>query len=155
MESASRRRTLAMMTAGLLALSALPGCAAAGGPGLGAARVQPRLYPNRTLDRVGIEVAEMDVAECLHQADRTVPPPSLAERAAIRTVGGAAGGAALGAIAGAIAGDPGTGAAAGAAIGATAGLLRTAWDSGRPDARYRGWAEACLRDKGYEVAGWW
>ena len=132
------------------------GCASSsdGGAGRGWRNQKPQLYPNDHYQRVGAEAAQMDVAGCMYQADHGAPQDSVAKDAAINTVGGAAGGAALGAIGGAIAGNAGTGAAAGAAIGAAAGLGKTAYDSSKPQESYKGWVEACLRERGYEVIGW-
>ena len=77
-----------------------------------------------------------------------------AKDAAVNTLGGAAAGAALGAIGGAIAGNAGTGAAAGAAVGGTLGVGKTIYDAGKPTSAYKGYVDACLRDKGYEVVDW-
>ena len=72
----------------------------------------------------------------------------------VNTLGGAAAGAALGAIGGAIAGNAGTGAAAGAAIGGTVGVGKTIYDAGKPTTAFKGYVDACLREKGYEVVDW-
>jgi hypothetical protein len=112
------------------------------------------LYPNDYYQRVGVETAEMDIAGCMYRAEHGVPKDSAVADTAVKTVGGAAAGAALGAVGGAILGSAGKGAAAGAAMGGTAGLMKGAYDSTKPDETYRGFVEACLRDKGYEVVGW-
>jgi len=140
--------------AGLLLIALALGCASNGGSGRGWRNQKPQLYPNEHYQNVGIEAAEMDVAECMYQADQGAPTDSVAKDAAVNTVGGAAGGAALGAIGGAIAGNAGTGAAAGAAVGAAAGVGKTIYDTSKPQETYKGWTEACLREKGYEVIGW-
>lgn len=146
-------RHISVMITALLFAFAL-GCASGGNPGRGWLDLQPRLHPNDHYQRVGLETAEMDVAECLYRADVSAPRDNVAGNAAINTLAGAAGGAALGAIGGAIAGDAGTGAAAGAAIGAAAGLGKTVYDTSRPQESYKGHAEACLHAKGYEVVSW-
>jgi hypothetical protein len=126
---------------------ALAGCASQRPP-------RPQLYPNDHYQRVGIEVAEMDIGGCMARAEHGAPRESQVANTAKNTVGGAAGGAALGAIGGAIAGSAGTGAAAGAAVGAGAGLMKSAYDASKPSETYKGYVEACLRDKGYEIIGW-
>jgi hypothetical protein len=115
---------------------------------------QPQLYPNEHYRNVGVEAAEMDVANCMYRAEHGAPQESQAKKTAVNTVGGAAGGAALGAIGGAIAGSAGTGAAAGAAVGAAAGLGKSAYDASKPQESFKGYTEACLRERGYEVIGW-
>jgi hypothetical protein len=136
----------------LLALGAA--ACASGGGGRGWQNQRPQLYPNAHYQKVGVEAAQADVAQCMSQADYGAPRQSQAGSTAVNTVGGAAGGAALGAIGGAIAGNAGTGAAAGAAVGATGGLLKSAYDARKPQEGYQGYVNACLREKGYEVIGW-
>ncbi len=144
-------RTLSIL---LLALALGALACASGGSGRGWQNRRPYLYPNDHYQEVGAEAAQMDIAQCMAQADMGAPPESTGRDAAVNTVGGAAGGAALGAIAGAIAGNAGTGAATGAAVGAAAGLGKTAYDKRKPSETYQGYVEACLREKGYEVIGW-
>jgi hypothetical protein len=115
---------------------------------------QPLLYPNAHYRSVGAETAQMDVADCMRLAETGAPQDNVAKDAAINTVGGAAVGAAAGAIGGAIAGSPGTGAAAGAAVGTAAGLGKTAYDTSKPQEAFKGYTEACLRERGYDVIGW-
>jgi len=112
------------------------------------------LYPNDHYREVGVEAAEMDIATCKVMADRQVGNTSTAGTVAKNTVGGAAIGAALGAVGGAILGSPGTGAAVGAAVGGTGGLAKGTMDSRKNDPTYKGYVEACLRDKGYQPIGW-
>lgn len=130
------------------------GCASGGNTGRGWRNQQPQLYPNEHYRSVGAEAAQMDVSDCMYQADHGAPTDSVAKGAAVNTLGGAAGGAALGAIGGAIGGNAGTGAAAGAAVGAAAGAGKTIYDTSKPQESYKGWVEACLRERGYEVIGW-
>lgn len=137
-----------------LALLAL-GCASAGGgQGQGWRGQRPQLYPNAHYQSVGVEAAQSDINDCIYRADHGAPQDSVAKDAAVNTLGGAAAGAALGAIGGAIAGDAGDGAAAGAAIGGTLGAGKTILDTSKPQEAYKGYVEACLRERGYDVIGW-
>jgi hypothetical protein len=150
-----RNRQIVILLIGLGAALVAAGCTGSGGSaGRGWRNQRPQLYPNEHYRQVGVETAEMEVSECMARADHDAPQDSVAKGAAVNTVGGAAAGAALGAIGGAIAGSPGTGAAAGAAVGATAGAGKTAYDTSKPQETYKGWVEACLRERGYEVIGW-
>ena len=130
---------------GLLALG-LSACAS--GP------KQPVLYPNTHYKQVGYEVSQMDIGACKHYAEVQVGRASETATVAKNTVGGAAIGAGLGAIGGAIAGSPGTGAAIGAAVGGGGGAIRGVSKAREGDPTWRAYVEACLRDKGYEPAGW-
>lgn len=120
---------------------------------------EPILYPNDRLQAVGRAQAERDIAECRELAESVGASAGSgeAERAAGSTVAGGAIGGASGAVGGAILGSPGTGAALGAATGATAGLMRSIFSGGRgsgPSAAYRNVVDRCLRERGYEPAGW-
>lgn len=115
---------------------------------------RPVLYPNQHYKTVGAEAAQGDIAECLYVAQHGPTQRSQAKDAAVNTLGGAAAGAALGAIGGAIAGNAGTGAAAGAAVGGTIGVGKTIYDAGKPTPAFKGYVDACLRDKGYEIVDW-
>ena len=133
----------------LLALAAgvLAGCAAPG----------PVLYPNDRLQAVGQAQADRDVAECRQVAEQAGASEGsdTAERAAGSTVAGGAIGGATGAVGGAVLGRAGTGAAFGAATGATAGLMRSLFGGGDgPSQAYRNVVDRCLRERGYEPAGW-
>jgi len=114
----------------------------------------PQLYPNAHYQQEGAEQARMDIDNCMYRADHGAPQDSVAKDAAVNTLGGAAAGAALGAIGGAIAGNAGTGAAAGAATGAAVGVGKTVYDTSKPAETYKGYVEACLRERGYDVIGW-
>ena len=120
--------------------------------GCGATR--PVLYPNAKWHAVGPAVADRDVRQCLHRADRFLRSRAPEERLARETAGGAAVGAAVGAAAGAVHGEAGRGAAAGAAAGGVAGFLRGLFRIRRPSPLYRRFVERCLREKGYEPIGW-
>lgn len=151
------RKSLPTVMAALAVLGLGLGACATQGTGYGYMRQGPRpvLYPNDQFRRMGPEQADADVVGCMQQADYYAPRQSQAANTAKNTLGGAAGGAALGAIGGAIlGGDAGTGAAAGAAIGGAGGLMKSAVEAGQQDPNYRGWVEACLREKGYQVTGW-
>jgi hypothetical protein len=122
--------------------------------GAGCARQRPVLYPNTHYKSVGAQAAKEDVDWCFAYAERHGAGPQPAQRAAGRTVKGAAVGGAGGAAVGAVTGNVGTGAAAGAAGGAAVGLTRALFDSGKPDSAERGFIEQCLKDLGYQTAGW-
>ena len=146
--------TLAVSFSILLLIGGLACAGSGGGAGRGWSNQRPQLYPNTHYREVGPERANLDVENCMYQADRGAPQDSVAKDAAVNTLGGAAAGAALGAIGGAIAGNAGTGAAVGAALGGTAGAGKTVIDSSKPQETYKGYVEACLRDRGYDVIGW-
>jgi len=139
------RRAPAVIVA--LAAVLLAGCA---GP-------EPVLYPNEQLRAVGQAQADQDIAECRQLAEQAGASEGsgTAGRAAGRTVAGGAIGGAVGAAGGAVLGRPGTGAAFGAATGATAGLMRSMFGGGgEPSQTYRNVVDRCLRERGYEPAGW-
>jgi len=121
---------------------------------------RPVLYPNDQYNRVGKDVAEQDVAECMRKADAYVESGVVeadsAKKVGTSTAVGAAGGAAVGAVGGAVGGNVGEGAAVGAATGATAGLLHGLFGVGSsgPDPVYANFVDRCLREKGYEPIGW-
>jgi hypothetical protein len=126
---------------------ALAGCA---GP-------KPILYPNDQLRAVGQAQADQDIAECRELAEQAGASAgsSTARRTAGQTVAGGAIGGAVGAAGGAVLGRPGTGAAFGAATGATASMLRSTFGGGsEPSQAYRNVVDRCLRERGYEPAGW-
>ena len=39
-------------------------------------------------------------------------------------------------------------------MGGTLGVAKTAYDTSKPTENYKGYVDACLREKGYEVIGW-
>lgn len=114
---------------------------------------KPVLYPNETLYRVGAEVAELDVHECLSLAQQYVGS-SQAKEAAASTAESATVGAATGAAAGAVLGSAGRGAGAGAAGGAAGGFTRWLFRKRDPQPLVRSYTERCLRERGYETIGW-
>lgn len=122
---------------------------------MGCARMQsPILYPNAYLQQVGKQQADKDIDECREFASHYVP--STAAQDVAKTTGiGAAAGAAIGAVAGAVGGGgAGRGAAIGAATGGTAGVAGGLVKQSDPSPAYKGFVDRCLRERGYEVAGW-
>jgi hypothetical protein len=118
------------------------------------ARLQsPVLYPNAHLQQVGNQQAEKDIEECRQFASHYVPS-TVGKDVAKNTGIGTAGGAAVGAVGGAVSGSAGRGAAIGAATGATAGVLSGIAKPTVPSLAYKGFVDRCLRERGYEVAGW-
>ena len=146
-----RRSVSFVSVVAFVSLVALSGCQTAGS---GWRNQQPQLYPNKHYKSVGPQKAQGDIAECIYVAQHGPTQRSQAKDAAVNTLGGAAAGAALGAIGGAIAGNAGTGAAAGAAVGGTLGVGKTIYDAGKPTPAFKGYVDACLREKGYEVVDW-
>ena len=98
-------------------------------------------------------MAEIDISNCMYQADRSVPQQDQLGNTAKNTLGGAAAGAALGAIGGAILGNVGTGAAAGAALGGGAGLTKSGLDATKTDPNDTGGVNARLAHKGCPRTG--
>ena len=118
------------------------------------------LASNDYLMRVGPAVGERDIDDCITRAET-----ASSETAGVsgeNVVAGAAGssvvGAAAGGAGGAVVGEAGRGAAAGAVGGVvaslTSALLRGLFAAKSPDPSYRPFVERCLREKGYEPAGW-
>src|SRR5512139_1133024 len=111
---------------------------------------RPVLYPNEQVKRVGGEVAERDVDDCMRRAEAYVSGGARAQQATRDVAGstavGAGAGAAIGAVGGAVTGSAGEGAAVGAATGATAGLLHGifgAFQSRQPDPVYANFVDRC------------
>ena len=122
---------------------------------------RPVLSPNEQLLRVGPEVGERDIDECLARANEATATES-AEASTENVATGAATssvvGAAAGAAGGAIVGEAGRGAAAGSVGGLAASLMHTllqaVFRSQPPPPSTRQFVDRCLRAKGYEPAGW-
>ena len=121
---------------------------------------RPVLSSNEHLMRVGPEVGDRDIDECIARAEaastesrRASKDSVLAGAVTSSVVGAAAGGAG-----GAVVGQAGQGAAAGAVGGVVANfmnaLLQWLFRSKPPDPSNQQFVERCLRDKGYEPAGW-
>jgi hypothetical protein len=138
-------------TAALVCTLTLAACAS----NPGGVSQRPLLYPNPQLSKVGQAQADADVDACMTAADEAGAQGGaggkVAERAleggAARGVGAAAGAAVRG-------GDIGMAAGAGAAAGAASGAVRGAFRASRADPAFKGYVNACLKEKGYRVAGW-
>jgi len=121
----------------------------------GCATQRPVLYPNSKLKRVGNEVAQQDIDDCIRLAEQYGVSSGRGEKVVRGGGGGAAVGGTTGAVAGAIGGrNVANSAARGAAIGGTAGAVGGAVRSDRPSEPYRGFVQRCLRERGYDVIGW-
>ena len=129
--------------------------------GISACAIQrPVLSSNAHLVRVGPDVVQRDIDECMARADAA--PIGSGEPSKENVVAGTATstvvGAAAGGAGGAVVGQAAQGAAAGAVGGAVASLthalLQGLFRSKPPDPSYRQFVDRCLREKGYELAGW-
>jgi phage tail tape-measure protein len=126
---------------------------------LACASQRPVLSSNEHLMRVGAEVGKRDIDECIARAEATSTESGdstgnvVAGTATSSVVGAAAGGAG-----GAVVGQAAQGAAVGA-VGGLVGSLMQALLQGlfrpkppRPSTQQL--VDSCLRQKGYEPAGW-
>ena len=122
----------------------------------GCAANKPVIYPNSHSQSVGTGQVEGDIAECKQLAESAGASPygGDASDAARAAVHGGAVGAATGAVGGAIGGSATRGAKIGAASGATASLLHAFFKKPASNPTYRNFVERCLRDRGYDLAGW-
>src|SRR5262245_54490079 len=144
--------TKAKFAASVCALLGMVGCTSQ----------RPVLYPNPKLERVGSNIADRDIDECMNKAETHIANDGRAERTvedmATESGTSAAVGAAAGAAGGAIVGRAGTGAAVGAAggsaAGAARGLMRGLGRRDNPSPVFRNFVNRCLREKGYEPIGW-
>lgn len=127
---------------------------------LACASQRPVLFRNEHLMRVGAEAAERDIDACIARAQATST-----ERGDAATGNVAAGtatssvvGAAAGGAGGAVIGQAGQGAAAGAVGGVvgslTQALLQGLFRPKPPQPSNQQFVDSCLRQKGYEPAGW-
>ena len=130
---------------------------------IGCSAQRPVLYSNAQLNRVGKSAAEKDIDDCVNQAEKQAPSnggsTNTLEKTGIDTATNATIGAAAGAAGGAVVGSAGTGAAVGAASVGAAGLARAIIDQmffrkREPTPAYKNFVTRCLREKGYEPAGW-
>jgi hypothetical protein len=119
---------------------------------------RPVLSPNAQLMRAGAEGAERDIDDCVALAEvamkqRREGSSVVTDTAASSVVGAAAGGAG-----GAIFGNAAQGAAAGAVGGTVASLMNAllGWmfRPKPPEPSNQQFVDRCLREKGYEPAGW-
>jgi len=126
----------------------------------GCATHRPVLSANAHLERVGSSAGERDIQDCIARAEaaKTERPQGSGENVVAGAAGSSVVGAAAGGAGGAVVGNAGRGAAAGAAGGAvaslTSALLRGLFAPKPPDPSYRQFVDRCLREKGYEPAGW-
>jgi hypothetical protein len=122
---------------------------------------RPILSPNARVDQVGTSVAERDVDDCMARGEAAkteVAQQNSGENVVASAAGSSVVGAAAGGAGGAIYGNAGQGAAAGAVGGVvaslTASMLRWLFRPNPPDPNYQVFVERCLREKGYDPAGW-
>jgi hypothetical protein len=121
---------------------------------------EPVLSSNEHLLRVVPEVAQQDIDNCMERAKATSTESDT--DSSQNTVAGAAtnsvAGAAAGGAGGAIVGQAAQGAAAGAVGGAVGSLTQTLLQGlfrpKPPRPSNRQLVNSCLRQKGYEPAGW-
>ena len=123
----------------------------------GCAIQRPALSSNEHLMRVGPEIAQQDIDNCMERAKATSTESgtdssqNAAAGAATSSIVGAAAG-------GAVFGQAGQGAAAGAVGGVvgslTQALIQGLFRSKPPPPSTRQFVDSCLRQKGYEPAGW-
>lgn len=132
----------------LLAASSLMACA---GP-------EPVFRSNLQLQLYGKDTAEREAAVCGLKAERAGlhHGTNRSGNAGAGIALGVIGGAAVGASTGLIGGPTGIaiGAAAGGAVGAVLGLLAGTYKPLEPQQEYAAFVERCLKEKGYETAGW-
>jgi hypothetical protein len=113
------------------------------------------LYPNAKLEQAGKQQADADIAQCMEMAkSHGVRDTQSGRVAADSAKAGAVGAAAGAAVAAVWGGDVGRSAAAGGAGAAAGTAVARMFDSGGPDPVFQGFVNQCLRDKGYQVAGW-
>lgn len=116
---------------------------------------KPQFFPNDYYRKVGSYQAEADTSQCMAMADEYVQDPSGWQNAAKSGLGGAVVGAGVGAVGGVITkGAVGRTTAAGAAIGGLIGVVSALSEAGQKSPNYKQFVDACLRQKGYETAGW-
>lgn len=114
--------------------------------------IEPTLYPNDHLLKVGPEQADRDIQECNDLADRYVKNASEFDRLARDSLTAGAIGAGTGALGGVIIGENvGRSVAAGAAVGAIIPLLQHIFESQQPSPTRARFVEYCLSTKGYSI----
>ncbi len=111
---------------------------------------KPKLYPNQKLKSVGRDQADLDIDQCIADADAYLES-SKGKQIAKGAGAGAAVGAAMGAVTGLFTGNVGRGLVQGGAIGAAGGATAGALS---PDEIKRRYVNQCLTEKGYHVLGW-
>lgn len=119
---------------------------------------RPVLSSNAQLMRVGPDVGERDIDECIARAEAASTEGRETSNVVAGTATGSVVGAAAGGAGGAVVGQAAQGAAAGAVGGAVAGLmhalLQWMFRSRPPDPSNQQFVDRCLREKGYEPVGW-
>ena len=120
----------------------------------GCSTPRPVLYPNAHLQEVGEAASQEDIDSCIGLANAADLEKNRTAETAKSTGVGAGIGAVVGVAVGAITGSPGTGAAAGAAGGGIMGFFRGLFGSAEPHPAFKGYVDACLREKGYQPVGW-
>ncbi|WP_338669365.1 hypothetical protein [Pseudodesulfovibrio methanolicus] len=116
---------------------------------------RPVLYPNAHLDKVGMQVAQADIDDCIMKAEAAGANATDAGAAAGNVARSGAIGAAAGAVFGAIMGNSvGRAAAATGGAAAAGSAVNEGFKSGDPTAIHKNFVERCLREKGYDVIGW-
>lgn len=127
------------------------GLAACAGP-------EPILKSTTRVQLYGKDQAARDAAVCGEKAERAglQHGTNRSGNAGAGATLGIIGGAAVGASAGLVGGPTGIaiGAAAGGAVGGVLGLLAGAYKPLQPQPDYAAFVERCLKEKGYETAGW-
>ena len=126
----------------------------------GCATQRPVLSSNEHLLRVGPEIAQQDIDNCMERAKATSTEGGTdsSQNAAAGAATSSVVGAAAGGAGGAVFGQAGQGAAAGAVGGVVGSLTRPliqrlVWPKPLAPSP-RQFVESCLRQKGYEPAGW-
>lgn len=152
MNITTRPATVAMVLAGVLALS---GCAATG-PNSPSAR--PVLYPNATLNRVGVAQGQTEIDACMSRAMTAGLTPDEKNNAVARRAGEGAATAGVASAVGALltgrSSDVLRSGAIGAAVGGSAGAVSGAFHNDRPNGTYRQFVQRCLSERGFDVIGW-
>ena len=121
---------------------------------------RPVLSSNAYLARVGSDVGERDIDECIARAEavltegRDAANGNVVAGAATSSVVGAAAGGAGGAVVGNAAQGAAAGAVGGAVASLTSALLHGLFRSKPPEPSKRQLVDRCLREKGYDPAGW-
>lgn len=122
---------------------------------VGCAAQKPVLYPNAQLETAGQQQAQADIAQCMETAKAHGVKDTQSGRVVTDSAKSGAVGAAAGAAVAAVwGGDVGRSAAAWGAGAAAGTAVARMFDSGGPDPVFQGFVNQCLRDKGYQVAGW-
>jgi hypothetical protein len=113
------------------------------------------LYPNAKYKEVGQAQANADIDACMEMAKTHGVKDKSGEKAVADTAKSAAVGAAAGAATAAVWGsNVGRSAGAWAAGAAAATAVYKVAGSGEHDPVFRGFVDQCLREKGYQPAGW-